>query len=89
MSRRKPAPDLIRGGRRFADKDMRQRVNPYPWGSGNARFMPAAGTDVQRMFLRDEFPESLPRSHNETSRQSIFRKSGHRFSVENATKHRI
>jgi hypothetical protein len=24
MSRRKPAPDLIRGGHRFADKDMRQ-----------------------------------------------------------------
>jgi K+-transporting ATPase KdpF subunit len=24
MSRRKPAPDLIRGGRWFADKDMRQ-----------------------------------------------------------------
>src|ERR1700691_1200889 len=24
MSRRKPAPDLIRGGRRFAVKDMRQ-----------------------------------------------------------------
>jgi len=23
MSRRKPAPDLIRGGHRFADKDMR------------------------------------------------------------------
>ena len=27
MSRRKPAPDLIRGGRRFADKDMRQTMN--------------------------------------------------------------
>jgi DNA-binding HxlR family transcriptional regulator len=27
MSRRKPAPDLIRGGHRFAEKDMRQCVN--------------------------------------------------------------
>jgi hypothetical protein len=27
MSRRKPALDLIGGGYRFADKDMRQRVN--------------------------------------------------------------
>ena len=27
MSRQKPAPDLIRGGHRFADKDMCQRVN--------------------------------------------------------------
>jgi hypothetical protein len=27
MFRRKPAPDLIRGGRRFADKNMRQRKN--------------------------------------------------------------
>src|SRR5262249_19815781 len=25
--RRKPAPDLIRGGRRFADKNMRQTTN--------------------------------------------------------------
>src|SRR5690242_13525056 len=28
MFRRKPAPDLIRGGRRFADKNMRQSKNP-------------------------------------------------------------
>jgi hypothetical protein len=27
MSRHKHAPDLIRGGHRLADKDMRQRVN--------------------------------------------------------------
>jgi len=26
MSRRKPVPDLIRDGYRFADKDMRQRL---------------------------------------------------------------
>jgi hypothetical protein len=28
MFRRKPAPDLIRGGRRFADKNMRHSMNP-------------------------------------------------------------
>src|ERR1051325_9009704 len=28
MIRRKPAPDSIRGGRRFADKNMRQSKNP-------------------------------------------------------------
>src|SRR5262245_41811095 len=27
MSRKKPAPDLIRGGNRFSEKDMRQRRN--------------------------------------------------------------
>jgi hypothetical protein len=27
MSRRKPVPDLIRDGHRFADKDMRQWMN--------------------------------------------------------------
>jgi K+-transporting ATPase KdpF subunit len=30
MSRRKPAPDLIRGGHRFADKDMRQQMKRLP-----------------------------------------------------------
>jgi hypothetical protein len=31
MFRRKPAPDLIRGGHRFADKNMRQsRLVPIP-----------------------------------------------------------
>jgi hypothetical protein len=27
MSRKKPAPDLIRGGNRFSEKDMRKSTN--------------------------------------------------------------
>ena len=33
MFRRKPAPDLIRGGHRFADKNMRKLKNLVPFGS--------------------------------------------------------
>jgi hypothetical protein len=42
MFRRKPAPDLIRGGYRFADKNMRQRMilehGPIPKERDMSRF---------------------------------------------------
>src|SRR6185312_16985955 len=37
MSWKKPAPDLIRGGHRFSDKDMRKRSAASPLPSDEAR----------------------------------------------------
>src|ERR1700721_1822040 len=58
MFRRKPAPDLIRGGRRFADENMRQLDDPAALKQALGGQARALGFDALAVTRPDTIPHA-------------------------------